>query len=65
MGTLNVSAVNAFPTIDFSKIVIDEGVVDNFPSKEIEQTPMCSSSPLKSLKKDEICRSLYYEKYGR
>jgi hypothetical protein len=63
-STLYVSAVNASPTIDFSRVVIDDGVVDNFPSKEIGQTLMCSPSPLKSLKKDGICRSLFPEKYG-
>ena len=45
------STANASSTIDFSKAAIDEGIVDNFLSKEIRRTPLCFSLLSKELKK--------------
>jgi hypothetical protein len=51
------STVDASSTSDFSRVPIDEGVVDSTPSKDIGQTIVCSSLPLKSSRRNRICRS--------
>jgi hypothetical protein len=58
------SIADAYSTIDFLRAAIYEGVVDSPPSKEIGQTPLCSSSSLKSSRKDGNCGSLFPDKYG-
>jgi hypothetical protein len=56
-------AVDASSTTDFSRAAIDEGVVDSLPREDIGQTLVCSPSPLKSSRKDGICRTLCSERY--
>jgi hypothetical protein len=63
-GFFMFSIVDVSSIIDFSRATIDEGVVDSPPSKEIGRILVCSSSPLKSSRKDGICRSLSPESYG-
>jgi hypothetical protein len=51
------SAMDASSTIDFSRAAIDKGVVESPPSKDVGQTIVCSPSPLRSSRKNGICRS--------
>jgi hypothetical protein len=51
------SAADASSTIDFSRATIDKGVVESPPSNDVGQTIVCSPSPLKSSKRNGICRS--------
>jgi hypothetical protein len=49
-------AVDASSTIDFSRAPIDNGVVESPPSKDVGQTIVCSSSPLRSSRRNRVCR---------
>jgi hypothetical protein len=57
------SVADALSTIDFSKAPLQEGVVDSPLSKDIVCTTVCSPSPLRTSKKDRICRSSSPERY--
>jgi hypothetical protein len=55
-GFFMFSAADASSSIDFSGAAIEEGVVESPPSKDIGQTLVCSPSPLRSSRKNGICR---------
>jgi hypothetical protein len=57
------SVADASSTIDLSKAPLQEGVVDSPPSKVIVCTTVCSPLPLRTSKKDRICRSSSPERY--
>jgi hypothetical protein len=62
-GFLMFLTGNASSTIDFSRVVIDEGLVDSLSIKEIGRSSLCTPSPLKSSRQDGICMSLFQERY--
>ena len=62
-GFFVFSIVGVSSTIRFSRVVIDEEIVDSPPNKEIGQIPLCSPSSLKSWRKDGLHRSLTPKRY--
>jgi hypothetical protein len=61
-GFFMFSTADASSTIDFSRAPIDEGVVESPLSNDVGQTIVCSPSPLRSSKRNGICRS-FSERY--
>jgi hypothetical protein len=55
-GFFMFSAANAFSTVDFSRAPIDDGIVESPPSKDVGQTIVCSPSPLRSSRRNGVCR---------
>jgi hypothetical protein len=55
-GFFMFSAADASSTIDFSRAPIDDGVVETPPSKDVGQTIVYSSSPLRSSRRNGVCR---------
>jgi hypothetical protein len=63
-GFFIFSTEDAFSTIDFSKVPIDNGVVDSPPSNDNKQTVVSSPSPFKSSRWNGIIKA-FPQKYRR